>query len=305
MEVREEEELQYKPNQPMSAGAREDIKTLLNRTGILFDEYGTLRFQYFSDIFQDMKFSLVFCGRSSFRELYEFTEDLFDLVKQETLSHNKMPIRAAAIYLLYALYFKQPTRPKVRIKLCFSEYKQLSEFVNECKKLRHWEVPYVWSKLAFDEAFHYVAINRPVGLESIAGQETRRAAGLPCGDDKSSAERVHPFKNDDFKSLTKRIDQIHSHYVNMKLALREDSNRDDVGLSMISDQLPKDMMAQYEPPSATTSSKKSDSPGNVLVDDRGMSIGERRKRLKYGNFNDEDDQHLSHRDVSNFYNQIV
>ena len=108
----------YTPNQHLSAGAREDITTLLQRTTILFDEYGTLRFRHFADIFQDMKFSLIFCGRTSFKELYELTDDLMVLAKQEAAaSHNKTPIRAAACYLLYALYFKQPLRPKVRLFL--------------------------------------------------------------------------------------------------------------------------------------------------------------------------------------------
>ena len=65
-------------------------------------------------IWKDMKFGLIFCGRQTFRELYEFTEDLFDLVKLQALSPNSIGCRAAAIYLLYSLYFKQPARPMVR-----------------------------------------------------------------------------------------------------------------------------------------------------------------------------------------------
>ena len=49
--------------QHLCIGAQQDIRTLLHRTAILFDEYGDLRFQHFRDIFQDMKFSLIFAGR--------------------------------------------------------------------------------------------------------------------------------------------------------------------------------------------------------------------------------------------------
>ena len=42
------------------------------------------------------------------------TEDLIELAKQETFSHNKTPLRVAALYLIYSLYFKQPFRPKTR-----------------------------------------------------------------------------------------------------------------------------------------------------------------------------------------------
>ena len=40
-------------------------------------------------------------------------EDLFDLVKLQAMPPNKFSHRAAAIYLLYALYFKQPARALV------------------------------------------------------------------------------------------------------------------------------------------------------------------------------------------------
>ena len=46
--------------------------------------------------------------------MFELTEDLIELAKQETFSHNKTPLRVAALYLIYSLYFKQPFRPKTR-----------------------------------------------------------------------------------------------------------------------------------------------------------------------------------------------
>ena len=78
-------------------------------------------------------------SRQSFKEMYELTEDLLDLAKQETFSHNKTPLRGAAFYLMYALYFKQPFRPQARIKgrhqteLSFIRSKILYQFL---KKIR-------------------------------------------------------------------------------------------------------------------------------------------------------------------------
>ena len=113
IKIQESEEIKYNPNQPIAAGAKHDICALIHKVTALFDEYHTPRFNHFIDIWKEMKFGLIFCGRQTFRELYEFTEDLFDLVKLQAISPNKFGNRAAAIYLLYALYFKQPARPMV------------------------------------------------------------------------------------------------------------------------------------------------------------------------------------------------
>ena len=63
-------------------------------------------------------FSLqIYHGREYFRELYEFTEDLFGLVSPHLFAEDSNDaLRAAALYLLYGLYFKQATIPKVRRK---------------------------------------------------------------------------------------------------------------------------------------------------------------------------------------------
>ena len=113
VKITETEEVKFNPNQAISAGAQKDICTLIHKVTALFDEYRTPRFKHFIDIWKDMKFGLIFYGRQTFRELYEFTEDLFDLVKLQAMGLNQFGNRAAAIYLLYALYFKQPARPLV------------------------------------------------------------------------------------------------------------------------------------------------------------------------------------------------
>jgi len=300
--LEEESELTWSPNQPLSAGARQDIRQLLHRTAILFDEYGDLRFQHFADIFQQMKFPLIFAGRTSFKEMFELTEDLIELAKQETFSHNKTPLRVAALYLIYSLYFKQPFRPKTRIKLSLSEYKEMVSFVNECRLKKHWEVPFVFFKLVLDDAFQYVAISRPVGMESISSIEPRRKAGLPTGDDDSRSlqERRDPFKADRYKFLAKRIDVLHEQYTKMKAEI---SMKPDRGLTLISDRLPKELIGQYEPSVLKNylmregeggGEEGDERSGNQLTDLAGLSIGERRKKLKYGNF--DANAGLSHRE---------
>ena len=116
IKIPEKEEVKFNPNQAIAAGAKHDICNLLHKVSALFDEYRMPRFKHFIDIWKDMKFGYIFCGRQTFRELYELTEDLFDLVKIQAMPPNKFSKRAASVYLLYALYFKQPARPLVSVQ---------------------------------------------------------------------------------------------------------------------------------------------------------------------------------------------
>jgi hypothetical protein len=65
--------------QYIAAGVKTDCQTLLER----FTATGSVRFKEFVKIWQDMKFSCIYCGRESFAELYEFTEEVRIQVKQE------------------------------------------------------------------------------------------------------------------------------------------------------------------------------------------------------------------------------
>ena len=92
----------------------EDVSMLLDRIVELFDENEELRYEYFHQVWHQTRFALIYHGREFFRELYEFTEDLLETVKQHVVDTKQSQAhRVAAIYLLYGLYFKQPLVEKV------------------------------------------------------------------------------------------------------------------------------------------------------------------------------------------------
>ena len=79
----------------------------------------------------------------------------------------------------------------------------------------------------------------------------------------------------------------------MKVALRDDPETPDRGLSLISTDLPRELIGQYEPSimrqlKDAQESAEEDSHGggggNQLLNSEGISIGDRRKKLKYANF---------------------
>jgi len=65
--------------QYIAAGVKTDCQTLLER----FTATGSVRFKEFVKIWKDMNFPCIYCGRDSFAELYEFTEEVRIQVKQE------------------------------------------------------------------------------------------------------------------------------------------------------------------------------------------------------------------------------
>ncbi len=80
-----------------------------------------------------------------------------DLVKRRTLKSEMMGVRAAALYLLYALYWRQPLLPKIKIRLTMEELEDISALIDECREGHHWDLVYVWTKLIQDHAFVFVA----------------------------------------------------------------------------------------------------------------------------------------------------
>ncbi|KAJ9578619.1 hypothetical protein L9F63_005109 [Diploptera punctata] len=89
----------------IAAGVKTDSKRLLEK----FQKTGSVRFEEFAKIWQEMNFSCIYCGRESFAELYEFIEEVLKIAKEFFLPPNNLQTRLCGLYLLYGLYYKQPT----------------------------------------------------------------------------------------------------------------------------------------------------------------------------------------------------
>lgn len=258
----------YSPNQSISHGASDDINRLINQTVELFDETCTLRIRHFQTIWKQMKFGLIFHGRRSYRELYELIEDLFEIVKVQCLFPKEFGTRAAAFYLLYTLYFKQPLRPRVRIRIDYEQYQDLCQWIDECRDGQHWEIVCCWAKVLTDHAFHFVATCQPVGLENSSKSER---FALPTNQSKNVKKfmKMEPlFKQDSFREIMENLQKTHERYTQMKSALN--SANLDVAYSDFPSRIQN--LAQNNPLEKTPQS------GNILKEN-GLTIGQRRKKL--------------------------
>jgi len=257
-------------------GVAEDVNNLVTQTLELFDDTQTLRISHFHSVWKSMTFGLIFHGRQSYRELYEFTEDLLGHARNLSLHPNDFGRRAAAFYLLYTLYFKQPCRPKVRIRVEYYQYKDFCQWMDELRSGCHWELVFCWAKLVSDNAFVFVGSTKTVGLEN-SGRNQDRYGLNPNGKlRKRNFETFNEptFNKDSFSDMLDRMNKTHNRYVNMKKALIGEEKHDS-GLAQASDYFPGAMKEIFSNPK---SGHEKTSGGNLLSEN-GRTIGQRRKEI--------------------------
>jgi len=206
---------EFSIDQTIGAGLNEDIERIIYLAYDEFEKQEGPRFKLFIEVWQKTCLGQIFSGRESFREMFEFSEELFVRVKRFALSKqhgkpNHQLVRCAALYMLYSLYFKQPCRPRAKIRLVASELSELVSLVEGAKREAHWDVLYAWCKLLTDHAFHYTACESQMGLEVAQQMEVREATekGIIGGRDEY-------FKSKEYLGLIKKAGQgarqIHWH----------------------------------------------------------------------------------------------
>jgi len=229
----------YSREQSIAAGLDEDIDVIIYKVFYEFEKNSGPRFNIFTEVWQQTGVGLIFSGRESFREMFEFTEELFLRVKKYAFSMmggktNNALVRYAAIYLLYSLYFKQPCRPKVKIRLLKDELKDLLMTTEMAKQEHHWDVLYAWSKLFTSHAFHYVACQSQMGLEVALQMEQKQVE-----EKTTSGTKENYFTSKEFLGVMKKMGKAHSKYMSMKTNLAKSSGEDEKSLFLTDASFPK------------------------------------------------------------------
>merc|ERR1719452_285597 len=226
--------------QTITAGLDEDIERIIYKVFDEFEKNEGPRFQIFTSVWQQTGLGLIWCGRDSFREMSQFTEELFLRMQKYAMSTlgqgrpNHPLVRYAAIYLLYSSYFKQPCRPRVKIRLVKDHLEDLLETISMARQESHWDVLYAWSKLFTSHAFHFVACEGQMGLEVALQMEQREVA------EKSSfRSKEDYFHNKEFMMLMKKMDKAHSKYVSMKSNLASSKVKADSSLFLTDQTFPQ------------------------------------------------------------------
>ncbi|XP_046388013.1 snRNA-activating protein complex subunit 1-like [Ischnura elegans] len=211
----------------IAAGVRTDCENLMTA----FMTKNSLRFDDFCAVWQDMRFPSIYCGRKTFSELVEFTEEVLQIAKTFMLPPHPFQVRAGGIYLTAGLYYKQPTSGLVKIRLTCEDLENLNPFLKQLRGESHWDVLFMFSKMLAENAFVFTLSPRTYGIE----YNIRKYLLHKPGDDNISSMKDEESSDEeefcpqtfasDFLKKTKMIDRmqdIEQKYQTMKTLLYGD-----------------------------------------------------------------------------------
>lgn len=164
-----------------AAGFKNDVEELLKR----LEARGSVDFAQFAEVWRQMQMPYVFWARRNDFEVRELLDDCFEhlldelndkLGRQSCQSvasclinllhyHTDLygPRNVVLFYVLYALYDKQPTEPKINIRLTTDKFDLLLAIVRHAH-FRGWQdVVDIWHELVAVHAFHFVQRNKLFG----------------------------------------------------------------------------------------------------------------------------------------------
>ncbi|XP_073969703.1 proximal sequence element A Pbp45 isoform X2 [Rhodnius prolixus] len=147
-------------------GVLEDVEALLRK----FVDKKNYTFESFTEVWKEMGFYYIFCGRPSVLEMKNFTRELLMMVKSFTLGDFTIWEKSGAVFLLYALYFIQPLSQQVTIRIEPKEWMELCDFAVKMKTM-NMEVSFCFYKLVVNHAFDFVFSNKPFTIESMKEEE--------------------------------------------------------------------------------------------------------------------------------------
>ncbi|KAF6209822.1 hypothetical protein GE061_015573 [Apolygus lucorum] len=152
---------------PIMDGVQEDLSTL----GYSFIKSGCTDFTHFVNLWKSHNFCYIYSGRVILKEVKHFTREILIMAKQMCSPKNSFIERVVGVYIMYSLYFIQPLKLPVRIRIEKDEFQQLLIFINECDLK---EVRYCFYKLFTNHAFDYVYSDKLYSLERMRERELEK-----------------------------------------------------------------------------------------------------------------------------------
>lgn len=145
----------------------EDVEELLAR----FQQKDSVRFQEFSSLWRDMRFSEVFLGLSD-ADLKKFSRICMSTALRFFLPPYSYQVRVGGLYLMFGFFHTQVTCPPVRIRLALKDWVHVQEFLRVSVNGDHHDVVYVYQKLLADKAFHFTAMPQFLTFQKKRGPQT-------------------------------------------------------------------------------------------------------------------------------------
>ncbi|XP_014666626.1 PREDICTED: snRNA-activating protein complex subunit 1-like isoform X1 [Priapulus caudatus] len=208
----------------LAAGFQTDYEKLLSRFAVT----GSVRYEEFAKIWKEMRFPLIFCGRSSQKELCLFASECLSAAQKLMQPLYTLQARVGALYLLYGLYFIQPLDPRERVRVTLQQWKELIELESILVEQQHHDARFCLLKMKIDEAFLFVATTTEMGPLSL--KVNTELDGIAEDLKAQKSELTELTQTDSFEQL----EAIHNQYQSMKRALcGPDASAPDFSLNVV------------------------------------------------------------------------
>ncbi|XP_062902509.1 snRNA-activating protein complex subunit 1b isoform X2 [Mobula hypostoma] len=138
----------------LTAGLKTDYERLL----LHFQQTGSVRYEEFSAIWRDMKFSTIFYGKMGKIDRRTFAREALALASRYFFPPYSFQIRLGGLYLLYGLYNTQLCQPKEKIRIALKNWDEVVSCQEEMVNAEHFDAVYILKKLLNDKAFHFTAM---------------------------------------------------------------------------------------------------------------------------------------------------
>lgn len=200
----------------VSAGFQTDMATLLRK----FTAEESIRYNAFSKVWREMKFSLVFCGRKD-RELRLFFEEIVPIILQLWLPTCSFRERVFGLYMLYAVYAVQPISPKLKVRLRLADWEQSEVLLRIATREQHLDVCYILHRMRLENCFHHVALLRQRSPVMYHGEDEDVQTILAA-----NAKVFGPMEKMTKNGIFQQLQLIHQQYMAMKAAQEKPEVRD-------------------------------------------------------------------------------
>ncbi|XP_057381843.1 snRNA-activating protein complex subunit 1-like [Daphnia carinata] len=163
-----------------------------------------LSFRDFENHWKCVNLKLMFC-KHSIEELCTLVSELFNVGKYFLLLQQPLASRVGGLYLLFALYFTQRTRNRIRLTL--NELKALIAFLDELKKRNMSEQQFIFYKLFLKKAFVFASTPNQFVNQTRQSKEDADIIGNLLDSCKCGLLQSHGLSVDELDNLDKRLNK--------------------------------------------------------------------------------------------------
>ena len=205
----------------------ESLKHDINKLFSNFHQKQSVRFDDFCEEWKKLNFSCIFGAtlRNTAAAKMRITERMFRIASEFLSEESTFLYRVAAIYTFYAVYFKQVSPIKVKVRMTPTMWSDLMQFLDILKEHKHYDVVYIIHILRKNKAFYFTAYPKEIffgRIEFMLGIE-----GLTGFKDLEERENYLSEVLDE-KCITEKLKSIQNDYHNVKQKLLSESQESEV-----------------------------------------------------------------------------